>query len=55
MIHLVASPIPEVLKIVVGLIAPCCVRWYSNSGRPAIFFRDPDMNGLEVVETEPWR
>lgn len=27
----------------------------SKSGRPAIFFRDPDMNTLECVETEPWR
>lgn len=27
----------------------------SKSGRAAIFFRDPDMNTLEVVELEPWR
>ncbi|GAX79888.1 hypothetical protein CEUSTIGMA_g7328.t1 [Chlamydomonas eustigma] len=27
----------------------------SKSGRPAAFFRDPDMNTLEVVEIEPWR
>jgi len=27
----------------------------SKSGRPAVFFRDPDMNCLEVVETAPWR
>ena len=27
----------------------------SKSGRPAIFFRDPDMNTLECVETTPWR
>lgn len=27
----------------------------SMSGRPAIFFRDPDMNCLEVVELEAWR
>jgi glyoxylase I family protein len=27
----------------------------SKSGRPAIFFRDPDMNTLECVETPPWR
>jgi len=27
----------------------------SMSGRPAIFFRDPDMNCLECVELEPWR
>jgi len=27
----------------------------SKSGRPAIFFRDPDMNVLEVVESEAWR
>lgn len=27
----------------------------SMSGRPALFFRDPDMNCLECVETEPWR
>jgi hypothetical protein len=25
------------------------------SGRPAIFFRDPDANTLECVELEPWR
>lgn len=27
----------------------------SMSGRPAIFFRDPDMNCLEVVEVAEWR
>ena len=27
----------------------------SMSGRPALFFRDPDMNCLECVEVEPWR
>ncbi|GAB4820282.1 hypothetical protein N2152v2_007328 [Parachlorella kessleri] len=27
----------------------------SMSGRPALFFRDPDMNCLEVVESAPWR
>lgn len=27
----------------------------SKSGRPAVFFRDPDMNCLEVVEQGPWR
>lgn len=27
----------------------------SKSGRPAIFFRDPDENCLEVVELAPWR
>ncbi|XP_075264335.1 uncharacterized protein LOC142356274 [Convolutriloba macropyga] len=27
----------------------------SKSGRPAIFFRDPDMNTVECVEVEPWR
>lgn len=27
----------------------------SMSGRPALFFRDPDANCLEVVETAPWR
>jgi len=27
----------------------------SMSGRPAIFFRDPDMNCLECVELESWR
>jgi hypothetical protein len=27
----------------------------SMSGRPAIFFRDPDSNTLECVEVEPWR
>ena len=27
----------------------------SKSGRPAIFFRDPDMNCLECVEVAPWR
>lgn len=27
----------------------------SMSGRPALFFRDPDMNCLECVELEPWR
>jgi len=27
----------------------------SMSGRPAIFFRDPDANCLECVELEPWR
>eukprot|EP00877_Chromochloris_zofingiensis_P000820 jgi/Chrzof1/10739/Cz05g10190.t1 len=27
----------------------------SMSGRPAIFFRDPDMNCLECVELEAWR
>jgi len=27
----------------------------SKSGRPAIFFRDPDMNTIECVEIEPWR
>lgn len=27
----------------------------SMSGRPAVFFRDPDMNCLEVVETKRWR
>ena len=27
----------------------------SASGRPAIFFRDPDANVLECAEMEPWR
>lgn len=27
----------------------------SRSGRPALFFRDPDANTIEAVETEPWR
>lgn len=27
----------------------------SMSGRPALFFRDPDMNTLEVVELDAWR
>jgi hypothetical protein len=27
----------------------------SKSGRPAIFFRDPDGNTLECVEGESWR
>lgn len=27
----------------------------SKSGRPAVFFRDPDMNTLEVVEQGSWR
>lgn len=27
----------------------------SKSGRPAIFFRDPDMNTIECVEGEHWR
>lgn len=27
----------------------------SASGRPAIFFRDPDANVLECAELEPWR
>jgi glyoxylase I family protein len=27
----------------------------SKSGRPAVFFRDPDANTLEVVEIESWR
>ena len=27
----------------------------SKSGRQALFFRDPDMNGVEVAEMEPWR
>ncbi|PNH06671.1 hypothetical protein TSOC_006932 [Tetrabaena socialis] len=27
----------------------------SMSGRPALFFRDPDMNCLECVEMESWR
>jgi len=27
----------------------------SKSGRPAIFFRDPDMNCLECVEIDSWR
>ena len=27
----------------------------SKSGRPAIFFRDPDGNTLECVELPPWR
>jgi len=27
----------------------------SMSGRPAVFFRDPDMNCLEIVETKAWR
>ena len=27
----------------------------SMSGRPALFFRDPDANCLEVVEAAPWR
>eukprot|EP00892_Ulva_mutabilis_P004573 jgi/Ulvmu1/2488/UM137_0014.1 len=27
----------------------------SKSGRPAIFFRDPDMNCLEAVEISDWR
>lgn len=27
----------------------------SMSGRPAIFFRDPDMNCLECVQLENWR
>jgi hypothetical protein len=28
---------------------------HGDAGRPAIFFRDPDMNCLEVVETAAWR
>jgi glyoxylase I family protein len=27
----------------------------SRSGRPALFFRDPDANTLEVAELEAWR
>ena len=27
----------------------------SKSGRKAVFFRDPDMNTLEVFESKPWR
>lgn len=27
----------------------------SKSGRPAIFFRDPDANTWECLETQPWR
>ncbi len=27
----------------------------SMSGRAAVFFRDPDMNCLEVVEAQAWR
>lgn len=27
----------------------------SMSGRPALFFRDPDMNCLECVQLEAWR
>lgn len=27
----------------------------SKSGRAAVFFRDPDMNVLEVFETQAWR
>lgn len=27
----------------------------SKSGRAAVFFRDPDMNVLEVFETQDWR
>lgn len=27
----------------------------SMSGRPAVFFRDPDMNCLEIVEMKGWR
>jgi glyoxylase I family protein len=27
----------------------------SKSGRPACFFRDPDMNTLEIVEIDDWR
>lgn len=27
----------------------------SKSGRRAVFFRDPDMNTIEVVETSSWR
>ena len=27
----------------------------SKSGRAAVFFRDPDMNVLEVFESKPWR
>ena len=27
----------------------------SKSGRQALFFRDPDMNGVEVAEMQPWR
>lgn len=27
----------------------------SMSGRPAIFFRDPDQNVLECSEVEAWR
>lgn len=27
----------------------------SKSGRPAVFFRDPDMNCVEVVEQHTWR
>ncbi len=27
----------------------------SKSGRAAVFFRDPDMNVLEVFETQSWR
>lgn len=27
----------------------------SASGRPAVFFRDPDANTLECMEVQPWR
>jgi glyoxylase I family protein len=27
----------------------------SKSGRPALFFRDPDANVMEAVEIDPWR
>ena len=27
----------------------------SKSGRRAVFFRDPDMNCLEIFESAPWR
>ena len=27
----------------------------SKSGRKAVFFRDPDMNTLEIFESGPWR
>ena len=42
-------------KLAAALSAHGVVFTRSNSGRAALFFRDPDGNTLECAETEPWR
>lgn len=47
--------LPDIAPLEARLSAAGIPFTRSNSGRAAIFFRDPDMNTLECVEAEPWR